>query len=219
MGQQSCRIVVLVSGSGSNLQAIIDGVSSGDIPGEIAAVFSNRPSVKGLERAETAGIQAVTVDHKVFESREAFDRQMISEIDSFEPDLVVLAGFMRVLTAEFVEHYQGRLINIHPSRLPKYRGLHTHQRALEAGDSEHGASTHFVSAELDGGPVILQSRLEILSHHTADSLADDLLKQEHMIYPLTVKWFCQGRLKLASNQVNFDDQPLESPLQLDSLPQ
>lgn len=217
MNNPACRIAVLVSGSGSNLQAIMDASASGQINGQVVAVFSNRPGVKGLTRAEDAGIPAEVVDHKQFDSRESFDRQMIEAIDSYQPDLVVLAGFMRVLTEGFVDHYYGRLLNIHPSRLPKYRGLHTHQRALDAGDKEHGASTHFVSAELDGGPVILQSRLEILDDHTPDSLASDLLKQEHVIYPLTVQWFCEGRIHLQGDKVVFDNEMIAEPVQLDDI--
>ena len=155
------RIVVLVSGSGSNLQAIIDACNNGQIPGIITAVIANRPNCKGLERASRADIPAITLDHTLFDSRDAFDKQLISTIDQFKPDLVVLAGFMRILTTGFVQHYAGRLINIHPSLLPSYPGLNTHQRALDAGDQYAGVTVHFVTAELDGGPSIILSLIHI----------------------------------------------------------
>ena len=213
----SCRIVVLISGSGSNLQALIDASKRGDIDGRIVAVISNRPGVKGLERATASNIPAITIDHTIYPDRASFDQALAAKIDEYAPDLVVLAGFMRILTDEFVQHYSGRMLNIHPSRLPKYQGLHTHQRALDAGDAEHGASVHFVTAELDGGPVVLQSRLAIRPEHTPDILAAELLPQEHRIYPLVVAWFCAGRLALTSEGVTLDGRKLDTPLQLDAL--
>lgn len=209
-----CRIVVLLSGAGSNLQAIIDHIHDSDIHGEIVAVVSNREGAGGLNKAETAGIDALTIDHKGFDGREAFDAELARRIDDYQPDLVVLAGFMRILTPEFVEHYAGKMLNIHPSRLPLYKGLNTHQRALDAGDEVHGASVHFVTPDLDGGPVILQSELVIHSDHTADSLAIDLRAQEHQIYPLVVRWFCDGRLNLKDGLVIKDGVALDEPLQL-----
>jgi formyltetrahydrofolate-dependent phosphoribosylglycinamide formyltransferase len=154
---QTCDVVVLLSGTGSNLQALIDSTRTGDSPARIAAVISNRADAYGLQRARDAGIDTRTLDHKAFEGREAFDAALIELIDAFNPKLVVLAGFMRILSADFVRHYAGRLLNIHPSLLPKYKGLHTHQRALEAGDTEHGCSVHFVTEELDGGPLVVQA--------------------------------------------------------------
>lgn len=209
-----CRIVVLISGGGTNLQALIDAQQAGALGGEIVAVISNRPGVKGLERAVAAGITAVTLDHKSFDSRESFDEALGDQIDQFTPSLVVLAGFMRILTSGFVERYTGRMLNIHPSLLPRYRGLETHRRALEAEDEYHGASVHFVTEELDAGSVILQARLPILSNHTAESLAADLLKFEHRIYPLVVHWFCSGRLVFRGDQAWLDDQALIEPMQL-----
>ncbi|WP_353233254.1 phosphoribosylglycinamide formyltransferase, partial [Pseudomonas helleri] len=153
----TCDVVVLLSGTGSNLQALIDSCAIKDSPARIRAVISNRADAYGLQRAKDAGIDTRVLDHTAFEGREAFDAALIEVIDTFNPQLVVLAGFMRILSAGFVRHYQGRLLNIHPSLLPKYKGLHTHQRALQAGDSEHGCSVHFVTEELDGGPLVVQA--------------------------------------------------------------
>ncbi len=210
-------VVVLISGSGSNLQALIDGAAGGELPIRIEAVISNEPDAFGLERARRAGIAAEVVDHRAFDSREAFDQALMAAIDRHQPGLVVLAGFMRILTPAFVHHYAGRLLNIHPSLLPKYQGLHTHRRALEAGDVEHGASVHFVTEELDGGPVILQAKVPVLPGDTPERLADRVLEKEHRIYPLVVKWFAQGRLRLDGDGVLFDDHPLPRPLLLDEV--
>ena len=156
------RIVVLISGGGSNLQSFIDGCADGSLNGDVVAVISNKAGVKGLERAAVAAIPNITLDHNSFSSRAEFDVALADVIDSFSPDLIVLAGFMRILTPQFVNRFLGRLINIHPSLLPKYPGLHTHQRAIDAGDSETGATVHFVTAELDGGPGIVQAQVELL---------------------------------------------------------
>lgn len=188
------RVVVLISGSGSNLQALIDGWQAGDLPIELAAVISNRPAVLGLERAAKANIPTQVLDHKGFADRESFDRALMSSIDAYQPDLVVLAGFMRILTPEFTQHYLGRMFNIHPSLLPKFQGLHTHQRALDAGEARHGVTVHFVTAELDGGPAIVQASVPVLADDDASSLAKRVQQQEHIIYPLAVKWFSQGDL-------------------------
>lgn len=161
MSNSPMRVVVLISGSGTNLQAIIDGQQDGSLPIKIAAVISNKPDVKGLQRAETANIATAVVDHKQFESRESFDAALQLEIDKHQPQLVVLAGFMRILTPAFTAHYAGKMLNIHPSLLPKYQGLHTHQRAIDAGDSIHGVTVHFVTAELDGGPAAIQAQVKI----------------------------------------------------------
>lgn len=204
------RIVVLISGSGSNLQAILDQTLDGRINGQIAAVISNRPDAYGLQRAEQSGVEARLLDHKAYESREAFDQAMVELIDSYSPDLVVLAGFMRILTPEFVRHYQGRLFNIHPSLLPKYKGLHTHQRALDAGDAEHGCTVHFVTEELDGGPLVLQARTNVLAEDSAESLQQRVHALEHLIYPLAVEWFCADRLQLTAEGVVLDGEPTGS---------
>jgi phosphoribosylglycinamide formyltransferase-1 len=196
-------IVVLISGSGTNLQAIIDACDSGKINGQINAVVSNKHDVFGLERAANADISSHVLSHKDYASREEYDAELIKVIDEYQPDVVVLAGFMRILTAEFVTHYQGKLINIHPSLLPKYQGLNTHQRAIDAGDREHGCSVHFVTEELDGGPVILQAKVPVFEDDTADGLAQRVHVQEHQIYPLVVKWMCERRLSMTEDNGIF----------------
>ncbi|MBG0842693.1 phosphoribosylglycinamide formyltransferase [Pseudomonas chengduensis] len=203
-----CNVVVLISGSGSNLQALIDSVAHDGTPARIAAVICNRAGAYGLERAKQAGIATELLDHKQFDGREAFDAALIQAIDAHQPDLVVLAGFMRILTPGFVQHYAGRLLNIHPSLLPKHKGLHTHQRAIEAGDSEHGCSVHFVTEELDGGPLVVQAVLPVMADDTAESLAHRVHQQEHQIYPLAVRWFAEGRLRLGAQGAMLDGQPL-----------
>ena len=208
-------IVVLVSGGGSNLQAILDACARGEIDGRVTAVISNRPQAGGLERARRHGAAAEVVEHGRFESREHFDAALMAAIDAHRPDLVVLAGFMRILTPGFVAHYAGRLLNIHPSLLPAYRGLNTHARALADAVSEHGASVHFVTGELDGGPVILQARIPVQAGDTPAALAARVLEKEHIIYPLAVRWFCAGRLRLDDHRVVFDGRPLSAPLQLE----
>jgi len=202
------RIVVLISGNGSNLQALIDACQRGQINADISCVISNKPDVFGLARAANAGIDTVTLDHRPFADRDAFDAELMRVIDAHAPDVVVLAGFMRILTTNFVLHYRGRLLNIHPSLLPKYPGLHTHRRALEARDAEHGATVHFVTEELDGGPAILQTRIAIGTSDTEQTLASRLLQHEHVIYPLTVQWFVDGRITLDKNKVLLDGKSL-----------
>lgn len=204
----STRVLVLISGTGSNLQALIDAQQSGKLPVELVAVISNRPGAKGLQRAELAGIPTKVVDHTQFDGRDSFDQALQETIDAYAPDLVVLAGFMRILTETFTRHYEGRMLNIHPSLLPKYQGLNTHERVLQAGDQEHGVSVHFVTAELDGGPVALQARVPVLPDDDASRLAQRVLQEEHRIYPLAVKWFAQGRLRMAGGQVFMDNEPL-----------
>ena len=213
-GARNIRLVVLISGRGSNLQAILDQAASGELPVEVAAVISNRPGVAGLERARQAGVPALELDHQNFPDRPAFEAALIELIDRHRPDLVALAGFMRLLTADFTERYQGRLLNIHPSLLPKFRGLHTHERALAAGETEHGASIHFVTAELDGGPVIVQARVPVLPGDDPDTLAARVLEQEHRLYPLAIRWFAEGRLRLREERVWFDGKPLVEPLRM-----
>lgn len=202
------RVVVLISGSGSNLQALIDGVAQGELPVEIAAVVSNRPEVMGLTRAQTAGIPTQVLDHKNFATRDDFDAELIRIIDTYTPELVVLAGFMRILTPAFTAHYLGRMLNIHPSLLPKYQGLHTHQRAIDAGETHHGVSVHFVTAELDGGPVAIQAKVPVLTTDDATSLAKRVQQQEHVIYPMAVKWFAEGRLKMVGGKAELDGELL-----------
>jgi phosphoribosylglycinamide formyltransferase-1 len=211
------RVVVLISGSGSNLQALIDGKQAGNLPIELAAVISNRPAVLGLERAAKANIPTDVLDHKAFTDRESFDRVLMEKIDSYQPDLVVLAGFMRILTPEFTQHYVGRMLNIHPSLLPKFQGLHTHQRAIDAGETRHGVTVHFVTAELDGGPAIVQASVPVLAEDDASSLAKRVQRQEHVIYPLAVKWFAEGDLRMIEGKSVLKGEPLPaSGLQIGS---
>ena len=201
-----CPIVVLISGNGSNLQALIDASVHSNF--KIAGVISNRPDAIGLERAQRDNIPTRVVDHSQFGSRKEFDLALLKSIEEFSPSLVVLAGFMRILGADFVNHFADRLINIHPSLLPKYPGIGTHQRAIDAGDKEHGVSVHFVTEETDGGPVIAQERVAIRSDDTAATLAARVLEKEHIIYPKVVSWFAAGRLRMAGNHALLDDEVL-----------
>ncbi len=205
---KKARVVVLISGSGSNLQALIDGVADSSLPIDLVAVISNRPEVMGLERAAKANIPAEVLDHKTFADRESFDHALMAKIDSYQPDLVVLAGFMRILTSEFTQHYLGRMLNIHPSLLPKFQGLHTHQRAIDAGEQRHGVTVHFVTAELDGGPAIVQASVPVLAGDDASALAKRVQRQEHVIYPLAVKWFAEGELRMISGKSVLKGEPL-----------
>lgn len=212
--REPLRVVVLVSGSGSNLQALID--AQANHPYRIGAVISNVADAFGLQRASRAGIPAQVLDHREFQDRATFDQALAALIEQFDPQLVALAGFMRILTPEFVDHFAGRMMNIHPSLLPKFRGLHTHQRALDAGEREHGASVHFVTAELDGGPLIIQARVPVHPNDNHQTLADRVLTQEHRIYPAAVSLFAQGRLCLGDNgRPLLDGEPLTAPLKLD----
>jgi phosphoribosylglycinamide formyltransferase-1 len=208
MSQEAMPVVVLISGSGTNLQALIDGEKDGSLPIRIRAVISNKAGVKGLERAKAHGIPARVLSHKDYASREEFDAQLRQLIDSFEPKLVVLAGFMRILTAGFTQHYAGHMLNIHPSLLPKYQGLHTHRRALEAGDTVHGVTVHFVTDELDGGPAIIQAQVPVLPGDDEQVLTQRVLEQEHVIYPRAVHWFAEARLELKDGKAWLDGQPL-----------
>lgn len=213
---QPVSIVVLISGSGSNLQAILDAIDRGEIDGRVTAVVSNRPEAYGLERAREYGIPTEVIRHSDYDDREAFDQALMAAIDAHAPGLVVLAGFMRILTPAFVDHYAGRLLNIHPSLLPAYRGLNTHERALADAVTEHGASVHFVTGELDGGPVVLQAGIPVFEGDTPTELAQRVLKKEHQLYPLVVQWFCDGRLRLEDHRVIFDGKPLQKPPRLES---
>lgn len=198
------RIIVLISGNGSNLQAILDHCTSGKIAGEVVGVISNKADAYGLVRAKDAGVATAILTQQQFASREEYDTALLALMADYQPDLVVLAGFMRILSPQLVHHFAGRMLNIHPSLLPKYQGLHTHQRAIDAGDSEHGTSVHFVTEELDGGPVILQARVPIFEGDEADEVAARVQAQEHNIYPLVVRWFCEGRLQMVDGAVQLD---------------
>jgi len=204
---------VLISGSGSNLQAFIDQISAGELELTISLVLSNVPTAYGLQRATDAGITQECINHKDFGSRLTFDQAMMERIDQAEPDIVILAGFMRILTPDFVNHYKNRLVNIHPSLLPKFTGVDTHQRAIDAGETWHGASIHFVIPELDAGPVILQGKLPITEQDSAETLQQRIHKIEHQLYPLAVKWFSQGRLTIDNGQVLLDGEISEKQLQ------
>lgn len=214
-------IVILISGGGSNLQAIIDNKLMGKLPVDIHAVISNVADAPGLARAKLAGIPTEVIEHGQYDSREAFDTTLQAAIDSYHPGLVVLAGFMRLLSDNFVNHYRGRMLNIHPSLLPELKGLNTHQRALDAYHegklNKHGASVHFVTPELDGGPVILQAEVPVKKNDSAKTLAARVLVKEHQIYPTVIRWFAEGRLSLQDNQVFFDGKALDRPISFDSL--
>jgi len=200
------RGVVLISGSGSNLQAIIDQATNIDL--DVSCVISNNADAYGLTRADKAGIPCHVVDHTQFDSREAFDQAVSKTIDQYNPDIVILAGFMRIFTEAFAQQYCGKMLNIHPSLLPKFQGLNTHQRVIDAGESEHGVSIHFVTAELDGGSVIAQSRVSVLPSDSAKSLAERVLIEEHKLFPKVIHWFTQGRLKLENGHAVLDGKPL-----------
>jgi len=196
------RIVILISGRGSNMQALIEA----RLPCEIAAVISNDPRAGGLASAAAAGIAARVVDHRQYHSREAFEAVLGETIDAFEPALIVLAGFMRILTPGFVQRYAQRMINIHPSLLPAFTGVHTHRRALEEGVRVHGCTVHFVTAELDHGPIIAQAAVPVLPGDDETSLAARVLRQEHRIFPLAVRWLLEGRLALTEGRVTLRDE-------------
>ena len=198
------KLAVLISGSGSNLQALIHAIDADRLPADIALVLSNRADAPGLQRAARAGLATLVLDHCQYASRDAFDAALLEELAPRQVDLILLAGFMRILTPAFVAAYRGRILNIHPSLLPNYPGLHTHQRAIAAGDSEAGATVHFVTDELDGGPPILQARVPIEPGDDAATLAQRVLAQEHRIYPLAVAWWVAGRLQLAADGARLD---------------
>ncbi|NMH64307.1 phosphoribosylglycinamide formyltransferase [Shewanella salipaludis] len=203
----SCRVVVLISGNGSNLQAILDACDD-NLLADVVGVISNKPDAYGLVRAHHSEVDTSCVIAAKGESRAEYDARLSAVIDDYRPDLIVLAGFMRILSADLVTRYLGRMINIHPSLLPKYMGLDTHQRAINAGDSEHGASVHFVTPELDAGPVILQAKVPVYEGDSVELLAERVHEQEHAIYPLVVKWFSQGRLRMQDGVAYLDDQPI-----------
>lgn len=202
------RLAVLISGTGSNLQAILDAIDAGELPARVSLVLSNKGGAAGLARAERAGVPAQAIDHRGFPDRASFDQAMIERIDAHGADTVVLAGFMRILSPGFVRHYQGRLINIHPSLLPKYPGLNTHARALEAGDREHGCSLHFVTDELDGGPLIAQARFPVAANDTAETLSEKVQAREHRLYPQVLRWRAQQRLQMTDQGVELDGERL-----------
>jgi phosphoribosylglycinamide formyltransferase-1 len=210
------NIVVLISGGGSNLQAIINACNDMELPAKVAAVISNKTDAYGLVRAKKAGIPTEVLDHTQFDSREVYDAELLHIINRYQPELVVLAGFMRILTPDFVRYFSGRMLNIHPSLLPKYPGLKTHERALKSGDKEHGATVHFVTEELDGGPNIIQAVVPILDDDRPIDLAKRVLHEEHIIYPIAIRWFILGRLKMNSTKKNQDEN--KNSVILDDIP-
>ncbi|MDH3612133.1 MAG: phosphoribosylglycinamide formyltransferase [Gammaproteobacteria bacterium] len=212
MSENRCQTAILISGSGTNLQSFIDRAACGDIELDLSVVFSNRPEAFGLVRARSAGIATTCFEHGDFSDREEFDRAVAAKLDEWQPELLVLAGFMRILSPWFVEHYQGRILNIHPALLPAYPGLDTHQRVLDAGEKWHGSTVHFVTEELDGGPRILQGKLSVDSSETADELCARVQAIEHQIYPEAANWFGQGRLEFKDGSAWLDDKRLDEPV-------
>ena len=215
MTREATRVAVLISGEGSNLQALIDTAQAGQLGARIVAVVSNRGAARGLERARAAGIEALHLAPKRGQERVDYDDALAALLAPRAPDLVVLAGFMRILGPPFVRLYAGRMLNLHPSLLPKYPGLDTHRRVLEAGDKWHGATVHFVTDELDGGPAIVQYRLPVRAGDTAESLAQRVHVGEHIILPRAVSWFSAGRLRLAGGSVMLDGRALHEPVAID----
>ncbi|MCJ8300957.1 MAG: phosphoribosylglycinamide formyltransferase [Pseudomonadales bacterium] len=202
------RIAVLISGSGTNLQAVINAVDAGKINAEIVLVISNKADAYGITRAQNADIETLVLQHTDYDSRLDFDLAMLEQLEQQNVDLVVLAGFMRILSDEFVRHFSGRMLNIHPSLLPKYKGLHTHQRALEAGDTEHGCSVHFVTAQLDGGPVALQAIVPVTATDREQQLQQKVHLREHIAYPKVIAWFCTDSLRCIDNKLYLNDELL-----------
>jgi len=209
MGHGEFNVIVLISGNGSNLQAIIDQIQQNKLSVTLQAVISDRPDAYGLTRAHKANIPTHVIDYKQYSDRATFDAALMQQIDAYQPDLIVLAGFMRILTPECVQHFLGKMINIHPSLLPKYQGLHTHRRVLEAGDTEHGASVHYVTPELDSGPIILQTRVPVLDSDTVETLQQRVHLAEHQIYPAAIARIAAGQVTFRKHQVYYQDQPIQ----------
>lgn len=208
----TCRTAILISGSGTNLQAFIDAVAAGGLDLDLCVVFSNKPDAYGLERARCAGIPTACIKHGDYPDREAFDHAVIEDLDQFRPDLLILAGFMRILSPLFVKHYEGKILNIHPALLPRYPGLNTHQRALDAGDEWHGSTVHFVTEELDGGPRILQGRLKIDPNESADELQTRVQAIEHQIYPEAAGLVGSGQVVFRGGEAWADGKARQEPL-------
>lgn len=218
MSEPLKNLVVLISGQGRNLQALIEHCAAGHIPARIAAVISNKADAAGLQRAAQAGIATQVVDHRAYASREAFDAALMQAIDAHAPDVLALAGFMRILTPAFTQHYEGRALNIHPSLLPRHKGLNTHAAALAAGDAEHGATVHFVTAALDGGPPVLQGAFTVPPQASATGLAEQVMRDiELKILPQALAWLCTGELALRQGSATFRGQPFTAPLTLAAL--
>lgn len=214
-GTGKLRVAVLISGSGTNLQAIIDAVAAGELPIDLVAVLSDRPTAGGLQRAATAGIPAIAVDYASFASRADYERALAERLANLQPDLIVLAGYMRILPDTTVNAYPGRMLNVHPSLLPAYPGLHTFARALAAGERQHGATVHYVIPELDAGPAIIQYRIAVLPDDTETTLRSRVQAGEYRIYPQAIRWIAEGRLSLVDKQVWLDGKPLDGPVVID----
>ncbi|MGB1311455.1 MAG: phosphoribosylglycinamide formyltransferase [Leucothrix sp.] len=212
-------IVVLISGGGSNLQAIIEHIDAQQLNVKIALVLSNRADAYGLERAKAAGITTATIDHTHYASRELFDQAMIEQIDPHQPDLIVMAGFMRILSEGFIQHYADRMINIHPSLLPAYKGLHTHKRALADKATHHGATVHYVTVELDAGKPILQGRVPVFDNDDEDTLQQRVHRIEHVIYPEVIQWFSNNRLACHNGEISLDNISLGNPVIIERQPE
>lgn len=213
---QQKTFVALISGRGSNLQSILNACDDGTINAQMSAVICNEADAGGLPLFSEQGYQTHLLEHKKFDSRDAFDQALMQLIDQHQPDFLVMAGFMRILTPAFIQHYEGRSLNIHPSLLPKFTGLHTHQRAIEAGEKHHGASVHFVTEELDGGPTIIQAKVDVLEGDTAETLAQRVLKEEHKIFPQAIQWIADEKVKMCGNSVAFDGAIMPSPAILEN---
>lgn len=211
---QSATAVVLLSGAGSNLQALLDATAAPRHPLRIVAAISDKPDAFGLRRAQEAGIDACSLAPATFSDRTAYDAALARLVAAYEPDLVILAGFMRILSAPFIDAFGGRILNVHPALLPAYKGLHTHRRVLDAGDPVHGTSVHFVNEELDGGPCIVQALVDVLPGDTETSLSARVQAAEHKIYPMAARWFAEGRLRLEGGRAVLDGQPLDEPIRI-----
>lgn len=207
-----CKTAILISGSGTNLQAFIDSAASGGLGLDLSVVLSNRPDAYGLVRARNAGIPTACIEHRHYEDRESFDRAVSAKLDEWQPGLLVLAGFMRILSAGFVEHYAGRILNIHPALLPAYPGLNTHQRVLDAGDEWHGSTVHFVTEKLDSGPRILQGRLPVVTGESSEQLATRVQAIEHQIYPVAAGWVGDGRVEFRDGRTWIDGAIADVPI-------
>ena len=216
VSREPLPIVILISGRGSNMKAIAERASAGSLPIRICAVISDKSEAPGLRLAEASGLRTCVLSPREYPDRNSYDLALANLVASFDPELVVLAGFMRILTPNFIDRFAGRILNIHPSLLPKYRGLHTHRRVLEAKDCEHGVSVHFVTLELDGGPVIIQSCIDVKAHDTEATLSARVQRQEHSIYAQAIDWFARGRLVLEDGRIYLDGKPLSAPVLIDA---
>ncbi|MBT8143197.1 MAG: phosphoribosylglycinamide formyltransferase [Gammaproteobacteria bacterium] len=208
----SSRALVLISGGGTNLQSFIDAIAAGRLDAELVGVLSDQPRAFGLQRAERADIPTTVLGAGGYDSRESYDRALQEAMLQFEPELVLLAGFMRILGAGLVRQFEGRMLNVHPSLLPAYRGLHTHRRVLEAGDRRHGCSIHFVTEELDGGPVVAQAEVAVADDDTEQTLSARVQAREHMLFPAVAQWFVSGRLNCVGDKVSLDGRILSEPV-------